>query len=59
MVSEPLSLSAARKAGKIDQFVVGREDETGDEDAFNRALQSMAGTSKAVPAASKPDRSDD
>ena len=56
----PLSLAAARKLGKLDQFAADREaDAPGDEAAFNRALQSMAGKSKAVPAASKPGRSDD
>ncbi len=54
------TLRKAREEGKLDQFAAEHEaDAPGDEDAFNRALQSMAGKSKAVPAASKPDRSDD
>jgi hypothetical protein len=55
-----ISLAAARKQGKLDQFAKDREsDAPGDEEAFNRALQSMAGKSKAVPAASKQGRSGD
>lgn len=54
------TLRQARKQGKLDQFAKDHEaDAPGDEAAFNRALQSMAGKSKAVPATSKPDRSDD
>ena len=54
------NLRKARDEGKLDQFAADREaDAPGDEAAFNRALQSMAGKSKAVPAASKPGRSDD
>jgi hypothetical protein len=50
------NLRKAREEGKLDQFAKDREaDPAGDEAAFNRALQSMAGKSKAVPAASKPD----
>ena len=58
---EPLTnLKQARKQGKLDQFAKDREaDAPGDEAAFNRALQSMAGKSKAVPAASSPDAPDD
>ena len=57
MIEHPnLSLSAARKQGKLDQFAKDHEtDAPGDKEAFNRALQSMAGKSKAVPAASLPD----
>ena len=54
------NLRRARDAGKIDQFAKDREaDAPGDQKAFNRALASMAGKSKAVPATSKPDRSAD
>jgi hypothetical protein len=54
------SLREAREAGKLDQFAKDRDgDAPGDEAAFNRALQSMAGKSKAVPEASKPRRSGD
>ena len=54
------NLRKAREQGKLDQFAKEHDADTpGDEEAFNRALQSMAGKSKAVPAASKPDRSGD
>ncbi len=56
------SLREARDTGKLDQFIAEREAEAapaGDAKAFSRALSSMAGKSKAVPAASKPDRCDD
>lgn len=54
------TLKKAREDGKLDQFAKEHEADTpGDEDAFNRALASMAGKSKEAPAASKPDRSDD
>ena len=54
------SLKRAREQGKLDQFAKEHDaDAPGDEEAFNRALQSMAGKTKAVPEASKPDRSDD
>ena len=55
-----LSLSAARNQGKLSQFGKEREgDAPGDEEAFNRAFQSMAGTSKAIPEASPPSDWDD
>ena len=51
-----MSLATARKQGKLDQFAADRDaDAPGDEAAFNRALQSMAGKSKAVLEASLPD----
>lgn len=54
------SLREARDSGKLDQFAKEHEaDAPGDEDAFNRALRSMAGKSKEAPGTSKPDRSDD
>lgn len=55
-----LSLAKARAENKLDQFAQDRDASgPGDETAFNRALASMAGTSKATPAASKLPRSDD
>ena len=59
--NDDLSLTEARNAGKLDQFIEEREAASppGDEAAFNRALSSMAGTSKSVPGTSKPRRSDD
>lgn len=54
------TLKQARESGKLDQFAKDREaNPPGDEEAFNRALQSMAGTSKAVPEASSPPDCDD
>ena len=54
------NLKQARESGKLDQFAKDREaDAPGDEAAFNRALQSMAGKSKADQGASKPGRSGD
>jgi hypothetical protein len=56
------NLREARETGKIAEFIAEREAEAapaGDETALNRTLAAMAGTSKAVPAASKPDRSAD
>ena len=47
------TLREARDKGKLDQFIKEHEAETGDEDALNRAVRSMAGTSKATPKASK------
>lgn len=54
------SLRKARESGTVSDFAAKQETDTppGDEAAFNRALSSMAGTSKAVPAASKPRRRD-
>lgn len=47
------NLRKARDEGKLDEFAKDREGETGDADVFNRAVASMARTSKATPAASK------
>ena len=50
------SLKQARENGSLDQFAKYREaDAPGDEEAFNRALQSMAGKSKADREASSRD----
>ena len=50
------TLKRAREQGKLDQFAKEREtDAPGDEAAFNRALQSMAGKSKADQEASSRD----
>ena len=54
------NLREARDQGKLDQFAADHEgDAPGDEEAFNRAFQSMAGTSKAVPEASSTPDCDD
>lgn len=54
------NLRKAREEGKVSEFAKERDADTpaGDEKAFNRALQSMAGTSKSVPETSKPRRRD-
>ena len=50
------TLKTAREEGKLDQFAADREaDPPGNEEAFNRAFQSMTGTSKEAPEASPPD----
>ena len=51
-----ITLREALAQGKLDQFAKDREtDAPGDEAAFNRALQSMAGKSKADQEASSRD----
>lgn len=55
------TLREARDTGKLAKFIAEREAEAapdGDEAALNRALSSMAGKSKAAPAASSPDCDD-
>ena len=55
-----ITLRKAISDGKLDQFIAERDEAPdGDEAAFNRALESMAGKSKAVPEASPEDCSDD
>lgn len=54
------NLKEARAEGSLEQFIAEREAEgaaPGDAKAFNRALDSMAGKSKAARGASKPGRS--
>lgn len=54
------TLRKARDEGKLDQFVKEHDaDPPGDEAALIATLESMAGKSKAVPEASKPERGDD
>jgi hypothetical protein len=54
------TLSEARKTGNLAHFVKEhRRDAKGDATAFNRTLETMAGKSKAVPAASKKRNPDD
>ena len=60
MTETQTSLKTARQQGKVDQFAKERDEAPpGDQAAFDATLQSMAGKSKAVPATSKPGRSDD
>ena len=53
------TLKAAIEKGQLEEFIAEREGETGDADAFNATLRSMAGTSKEAPGASSPDDCDD
>lgn len=56
-----ITLKQARDQEKLGDFIAEREAEAapdGDEGALNRTLAAMAGKSKAVPAASKPERDD-
>ena len=56
------NLREARAQGDLERFIAAREAEEappGDEAKLNRALASMARTSKEAPAALKPDRSGD
>jgi len=53
------NLKQALETGKLKRFIAERRGETGDAEAFNRLLQSMAGKSKEAPEASSPDDSDD
>lgn len=54
------TLKQARDKGKLEEFIKEHESApTGDLDALNRALKSMAGKSPEAPAASpKEDRDD-
>lgn len=54
-----ISLREAIDQGKFDQFIAEHEGETGDQEAFNRTVEAMAGKSKEAPVASKPDDCDD
>ena len=55
-----VNLRQVRESDKLDQFAKAHEaDAPGDEAAFNRALRSMAGKSKADQEASSQDAPDD
>jgi hypothetical protein len=54
-----VTLKQALADGKLDQFITEREGETGDREAFEATLRSMAGKSKEAPEASSPDDCDD
>ena len=53
------NLRKALEQSKLDKFIAEREGETGDADAFDATLRSMAGKSKEAPEASSPDDCDD
>ena len=54
-----VNLKQAIERNKLDEFIAEREGETGDAEAFDATLRSMAGTSKEAPEASSPDDCDD
>lgn len=54
-----VNLKEAINRDKLAQFIAEHDGETGDADAFESVIRSMAGTSKEAPAASPPDGSDD
>lgn len=54
-----ISLKEALDAGKLDQFIAEHPEVKGDEEAFNRAVQAMAQTSKEAHPASPKVGSDD
>lgn len=53
------TLREALENGKLDQFIAEHKGDTGDQAELERAIRSMAGTSKEVPGASSPDDCDD
>ncbi len=59
MAEPKLTLTEARKAGKLDQFIAEHEGQIGDLGAFNLTVEAMAGKSKEAPEASDPDAGDD
>jgi hypothetical protein len=44
------TLREAREQGKLDRFIAEREAETGDREAMDKAISSMAGKGKRKPA---------
>lgn len=53
------NLREALDQGKLEKFVAERKGETGDSEAFDATLASMAGKSKAAPKASPQEGSVD
>lgn len=54
-----ITLREAVDQGKLEQFVAEHPEVKGDEEAFNRAVQAMAQTSKEARPASPKAGSDD
>lgn len=54
-----VKLRKALEEGKLDQFIAEHEGETGNAEAFDATLRSMAGKSSEEPEASSRDQSDD
>lgn len=53
-----ITLRDAIDQGKLDQFIAEHPEVKGDEDAFNRAVQAMAQTSKEAHPSSTKERGD-
>lgn len=53
------TLKEAIEQGKLDQFIAEHPEVKGDMEAFNRAVEAMARTSKEARPASRQDGSDD
>ena len=58
-MANKLTLKLARKQNKLAEFSSLHEAETGDREAFDATLRSMAGTSKEAREASSRDDCDD
>ena len=54
-----ITLREAVDQGKLEQYVAEHPEVQGDEEAFNRAVQAMAQTSKEARPASPKGGSDD
>lgn len=54
-----ITLREAVETGRIDQFIAEHPEVQGDEEAFTRAVQAMAQTSKEARPASPKGGSDD
>lgn len=54
-----MNLKEAIKQNRMGDFIAERQGETGDADALESVIRSMAGTSKEAPAASPLDGSGD
>lgn len=54
-----ISLKQALETGKLDRFITERKGVIGDGNAFNRAIEAMAQTSKEARPASQKAGSDD
>jgi hypothetical protein len=49
-----IDLRQALESGNLEQFIAEHEGETGDREALEATLRSMAGRSKQAPEASSP-----
>ena len=58
-MADKITLADAVRHGKLDQFIAEHREVKGDEQAFNRAVEAMARTSKEARPASPKAGSDD